>query len=159
VPASKLFEQLQKAAVARAAMSPPPAPAPLSSLQADDIAGEIATLKAESDAAVARTNNLLPEESTVAVLDAAERERAEIERVVAQQVQRLAELEREVCEAREAPLEANPRFPVARGFAVILVLAALVLGWYYVPWRSPVPEAAKPPPTLKIDSKLDLDRK
>ena len=156
---SKLFEQLRKAAVARAAMNPSPAPHPQSSLQADDIAAEIAALKAESDAAVARTNNLLPEDSTVAVLDAAERERAEIERVVAQQVQRLAELEREVREVREAPVDTSPRFPVARGFAVILVLAALVLGWYYVPWRSPVPHTAKPPSTLKLDPKLDLGRK
>ncbi len=156
MPASKLFEQLQKAAAARAAMSPPSAPASQSSVQADDIARDIATLKAESDAAVARTNSLLPEEATIAILEAAERERIEIERLVAQQVQRLAEIEREV---REAPINTNPRFPVARGFAVIAVLVALVLGWYFVPWRSPVPDAAKPQPSLKIDPKLDLGRK
>ena len=106
--ASKLFEQLQKAAAARAAMSPSPDPAPQPSV-------------AESDAM-------------------AERERAEIE-------------------VREAPIDANPRFPLARGFAVIAVLLALVLGWFYVPWRTPVADTAKPPPTLKIDPKLDLGRK
>jgi hypothetical protein len=161
VPASKLFEQLQKAAVARAAMSPPPAPPPHSSVHADDMALDMATLKAETDAAVARTNSLFAEEAMVAIRAAAELERAEIERLVVRQAQRLVELEREVREAsevREAAIDASPRFPVARGFGVVAVLLALVLGWYFVPWRSPGADAAKPPPHLKIDPKLDLGR-
>jgi hypothetical protein len=119
-------------------------------------------LKAESDAAVARTNSLVAEEAMVAIRAAAELERAEIERLVVRQAQRLGELEREVreaLEAREASIDASPRFPVARGFGVVAVLLALVLGWYFVPWRSPGADAAKAQPSLKIDPKLDLGRK
>jgi len=119
VAASRLFEQLQKAAVARAAMSPPPVVPPPPPSEHADI------------------------------------ERAEIERIVAQQAQRLAELEREV---RQAPIAPQPRFLLARGFAVIAVLLALVLGWFFVPWRTPAADPAKPPPHLKLDPKLDLGR-